>query len=428
MRVIIGLMVLFVLFVSGDAKAASSCTPSPPPLRYTTPHFSIAYAATGEDAVPSSDAGLSVTRLDGAMIGSVPGGDGIPDYVQQIGVYLEYAWKVYDQAGLRLPTAGVPVYLFNEIGAYGLYLPVCGEIYLETDLAVPGTTAVHELFHAVQYQYWKQEDFAGIPGNEQAFYKEATADWAMIQLMRPAPYVSWFADPDRVNLFQAGTSAAFFWIYYLEQLSGWEEGDSLPPGFDAMRAFLEEVALPESTLVSALARGPEEAGSSLEALLEQFTLANLLEQPLEGIQYNISTIQTYIYQYAMERGFTNALSAALVGSAATQLDGNHSLSLEGTIVHRYGAAYFELSPEMLNGTWSKVKVKLEGEGNPQAWLVELRLGQEGARVRQLSVRRITPTSTLSGRFRAEPSKRAWVVVYAPDQGETDYRLSLSLMP
>jgi hypothetical protein len=427
MRTLPHLVALSIMASIGPAAAAAtSCTPEPPPLRYATPHFSMAYADSGDDAVTPGDAGAPATLLDGTVIASVPGGDGIPDYVQLVGAYLEYARDVYLEAGFRVPDTTMAVSLFNDLGAYGMYLPVCDEIYLEPDLVSPGTTATHELFHAVQYRYWSQADFASIPSNEQAFYKEATADWAMIEVMRPLPYISWFSDPDHVGLFQAGTSAAFFWIYYLEQLSDWQPGDPLAPGFDAMRAYLERVATGELDLRGALEAGPEAAGFSLDTLLERFTLANLLENPLENVsRYDQTHVIKYVYRYAIERGFSNAVTPTLLAPELAQATNSGAqLEFSGTLSHTYAAAYFEIDPAMLGSSYQKLRLAVSGEG-VEAWLVQLRLSPSGRRVSSLGISRATATTLATARLGKGTSQRVWVVVYAPSEGQVAYDAALT---
>lgn len=63
-------------------------SPSATTATYDTPHFRFTYSLTGQDAVPSTDSD----------------GNGVPDFVQNMGVYAEYCWSAeVDQMGFAAP-------------------------------------------------------------------------------------------------------------------------------------------------------------------------------------------------------------------------------------------------------------------------------------------------------------------------------------
>ena len=351
------------------AKDSGTCIPWDPQHTYETEHFTLHYDVDGADAVPEDDDGGAVTRTDGFIIGYAVAGDGVPDYVEEAAIGLEYARESYRIAGLRVPETQA-VFIKDGLGAYGLYLPECHDIYLEPDLVGATRTAAHELAHAVQYQYWDLSDFAGIPGPEQAFYKEASADAMMIQVMRPTPYVSWFDDPDATYLLEAGTGAAFFWIYFGEQL-----GDLLPdldvlPGLVGMARYLEAVAEPDLDLWDAMVLTSGGGESELNGLMEDLALANLLEDQLAEIEMpSDEATPPYQYFYSKVRGFYNAIDPLLLEAASFDLAGPaihgqvRSLILDGVVSHRWNADYFEIGRSLYaSGGWVNANLDASGEG------------------------------------------------------------------
>lgn len=329
------------------ATASGACIAWSPQDRLETEHFTLHFDREGPNAVSTSDQGRTISRSDGVIIGYAAAGNGVPDYVEEAAIGLEYAWDTYRVAGLRLPEHQ-PVFIKDGLGAYGLYLPECGDIYLEPDLVGVTRTAAHELAHAVQYEYWDLSDFAEIPGPQQAFYKEASADAMMIQVMRPAPYVSWFDSPDARFILEAGTGAAFFWLYYGERFGGAVPGQDVLPGLVGMARYLELVAEPSLDLRDALELLPVEQDLMLDDVMESLAVANLLEDllsPFDPAEH--PELAPFEYVFSHVRGFYNALAPVTVGAPSFGLTGvgrgrMRSVSLEGQVQHLWNADYFEI--------------------------------------------------------------------------------------
>jgi hypothetical protein len=122
---------------------------------HLTPHFRIAYDVLGPDAVDATD--------------TTPA-NGIPDFVERAGEYLEYSWvRLFDESGFRVPVAAgsrLPV-SFREMSAFGYTEAVGGgtRIVLHrnfagfpanedpdgTQLGALKVTTAHELKHASQW-------------------------------------------------------------------------------------------------------------------------------------------------------------------------------------------------------------------------------------------------------------------------------------
>jgi len=140
---------------------------------YGTSHFDLAYDTQGADAVPADD---------------VSPANGIPDFVERAGEYLETAWTVlFDQTGFEAPDVSSGRYpvSFRDMGAYGYTQEQDGVTHIVMNRSFQGfpfnpdpdgpvagaakVTAAHELKHASQ--------FVSSGWTEQGWL-EADATWA----------------------------------------------------------------------------------------------------------------------------------------------------------------------------------------------------------------------------------------------------------
>ena len=190
---------------------------------YITPSgkFQITYDTTGTNAVPTAD-------YDG---------DGIPDYVEWVGSYFDYAWHVeIDSLGYLAPPIGTGQFQvsFANMGYYGYTEPISGQltrIVLHNNFLgfPPNTdpegnqkgaakvTAAHEFKHATQimYNYW----------NEPTWFLEMDATWMediaynqVNDYYNYLPY-SQIAEPGRS--FNGGEGYEdCIWMHYLSQKFG----------------------------------------------------------------------------------------------------------------------------------------------------------------------------------------------------------------
>lgn len=418
---------------SASAAPSGSCISFTPQRIYGTPHFTLSYSIEGVDAVSSEDLGRAIKRSDGVVIGQAVGGNGVPDYVEEAAIGLEYAWETYAEAGFDVPDHQ-PVFLKAGLGAYGLYLPECGDIYLLPNLSGVTRTAAHELAHAVQYRYWDLSDFEAVPGAQHSFYKEASADAMMIQVMRPLPYVSWFDDPDALALKEAGTAAAFFWIYYGEQVASGVDPQVEAPGLNGMARFLERVKLEGLDLEGALAALPEEGGRSLDDLMGDFVVANLLEDVLDVWDPDlVPGLAPFTYHWSHLRGFYNQLLPTpldelwTVGQTTRGGGTTQHVHVDGRVEHQWNARYFEVpaAAAQRGGLLKGVLSSTSGVGGA-ARLVALTYDDLGdPRLYEVPVAAGAPALM---RLRQDPELRLFVVAQSltPDM-PWDFSLDLELL-
>lgn len=203
------------------------------------------------------------------------GGDGLPDFAQEVASTAEAVLQVYQQTGLRLPMSeaemGLPelggsgaldFYLvdfdFTGDGQFGLDAcqgGVCsGYMVMENDFSGYGYSSIsgairtltsHELFHGVQYAYLDD-----LPG----WMSEGTAMWSELHFdPDSADFVAWcdryLEEPDRG--LDRTPSGAF---------TGWEYGTGLFFGFLDLR-------LGSQTIVALMeALGEQGGDGALDAL------------------------------------------------------------------------------------------------------------------------------------------------------------------
>ncbi len=153
---------------------------------YQTAHFSIDYTVGGSDGVTYVDIGAKAILENDVVIGEAEADNEIPDFVELLGIWLEYYLGKFRAYGFPDPIPvgskqqvivksmgsqtwpGGPIIINNYLGRpYGSHSTGYNNYYEGL-----GVTPGHELFHQVQYQY-----------NDQMLqflrmYKEGTARWS----------------------------------------------------------------------------------------------------------------------------------------------------------------------------------------------------------------------------------------------------------
>jgi hypothetical protein len=131
-------------------------TPTAGYASYTTPNFTLNYETSGSDQPPTSDSGGNVTMPGtGTVVGTTIGGNGVPDYVERLGFWLENALATYVNPpfSLRNPAASgrIPVSVTGTAPGFAGGGSVTIGRNLNDDLlaAVP----THELMHLIQDLY-----------------------------------------------------------------------------------------------------------------------------------------------------------------------------------------------------------------------------------------------------------------------------------
>jgi len=230
--------------VKADLEALMDIDPAYTVSTYDTPNFHIRYTTdAGSDQIrdPTVDTGGSVTLYNqpGVVIGNMTAGDGIPNYVEQIGIILEYALAQFISPtyGFPNPAAGgrIPVTLEDLAGVLGYAYPT-PSIRLSRNLTdyYLNDTPIHELFHLIQFLYL-------FTGNFDEWY-EGTARLIpntvndLVNRWMSSAYANYANNPNQ-SLTALGYDAAAFWEYVMEQRTyQTSPADEPYVGIDAIRS------------------------------------------------------------------------------------------------------------------------------------------------------------------------------------------------
>jgi len=130
---------------------------------YDTPNFSITYVlndggANSPGAVNPTDSAVNILQPGTAtVLGTTTAGNGVPNYVEKVGFWLERALNRYINPpfSLRNPAAGgrIAVNIINLGGPGGFANPSGFTIHNANNDDLIAAISSHELFHMVQYQY-----------------------------------------------------------------------------------------------------------------------------------------------------------------------------------------------------------------------------------------------------------------------------------
>ncbi len=185
---------------------------------WETAHFTIDYTVDDtEDQVQGHDqdtAGdVHLTDDPGFLIGSIVAGNGVPDFIETLGIWLEYALGEFRDVGFYDP---VPVGKFQVYVEDIPYLGLAGSTRIKIDNELPAyymqATPAHELFHVVQRQY---------ATSRPVWISEGTARWSvdMINdnLNRYMAGTRAYLQSMDQNLTESSYNAVLFWKYFSEQ-------------------------------------------------------------------------------------------------------------------------------------------------------------------------------------------------------------------
>jgi len=205
--------------------------------------------------------------------------DGVPDYIENLGVYLEQAWALYTApvpGGMGYdapPRSGsrYPIFIYNLAEGFSGQTwadsksgrRATSHISLDAHLDEPYVRAVaaHELFHGFQYGY----NYLASP-----WWKEASADWAANEVFPDVdtyliPYYDWFRVPG----------------WPLDYTDGWHEyGSSVWAKHLAEthgRDFIRGIWIgqrSENDSVKAISKSLDAAGTTLAAQFRDFAAWN----------------------------------------------------------------------------------------------------------------------------------------------------------
>lgn len=125
---------------------------------YDTTNFTFTYQTSGSDQPPADDTGGNITMPGtGAIVGTTTGGNGVPDYVEKVGFWLENALATYTNAPFNLqnPATGGKIPVDIAYTSFSGFTSPTGSMTVSNDLNDDLLAAVptHELMHLIQYLY-----------------------------------------------------------------------------------------------------------------------------------------------------------------------------------------------------------------------------------------------------------------------------------
>lgn len=122
---------------------------------YTCPPFTINYDTTGTFAVSTTDSVSDIVIPGTATVVGATAINGVPDYVERICFWLQYALTIYTNPpfSLRTPLGGGTIQVYVNDPSYGH--AGGGQITINNNLSndLLGWVLVHELMHLVQEEY-----------------------------------------------------------------------------------------------------------------------------------------------------------------------------------------------------------------------------------------------------------------------------------
>jgi hypothetical protein len=339
-------------YLAGPASAAAA--------EHVTTHFRIGYDVSGPDAVDPAD---------------VLPANGIPDYVEHAGTYLETAWsRLFDEAGFRRPVsagAHVPV-SFREMSAFGYTHAVAGGTRIVLHRSFAGfpanqdpdgsargalkVTTAHELKHASQWigSGWSEGGWLEADATwAEDFVHDATNDY-----VRYLPYGSPVSHPDGWISAGGASYEDCLWQRLLEETLG---AGVLVDFFEA-RALDSQRPVPE-TFDAVLRQRGSSLGEAVRALAAAayFCGANAPGRPLgfeEADSYPTPPIAAHLVDPA------TALGRSLAGmSTHFVLVGGPDRAGQPWIQFLGGAAPFSVGAFTLDTSGRRAYVQIPVTGS-----------------------------------------------------------------
>lgn len=315
--------------------------------------YTVDAGASDQIQDPTSDTAVDVKLADGTIIGTTIAGNGTPDFVEMLGIWLEYYLVQYAAFGFPAPALPLTVFVKNAGSATGpgsMTITISNYLGSTSGLAGGyndsgaglGVSPGHELFHRIQYTY--------NPGGAAflKYYKEGSARWAEDIVnetynrynVEIAAYFantteSLFSDPHRYH-------TVTFWKYMTEQ-----HGAVLTEpqrGVDAMIALWTNLvgAAVEADGFNAINTTITGLGGvSMQETYANFAVANYLKDL--GNPYGVAS-----YEYSEDED-PNVVSGATYASVAitssTAINGLSTDYAGAFALSNWGIAYHEFTPD-----------------------------------------------------------------------------------
>lgn len=427
---------------------------------YNTTNFSITYETSGSDAPPSGDTGGTVSAQGAPNVGTTTGGNGIPDYVEALGVWLENALATYTSSPFTLanPASGGRIPVTVAYTPYSGLAFRTGSMTVSNDLNDDLLAAVptHELMHLIQYQY----ETAGTTGIWHPGMLEGGA--VLGEDVVFDPHNRYIVQSTGAGILGSPTSSLHSWDYrmalflkYLtEQQSSKVFGSDEPAiGVDAYRALLEKcdsLGYTTAALDQAIGELPWYQSfytfayldaarldeTSAETLLGNFWLACYLKDFGDPVQIDGVTERRFDFMEDEENATWDSIflgadtvstlgAVTLTSTSTLNSGGSVTLSSGAGSVSTFAARFYKVN---INSAVNTLRVDLTAGAGFTRPLVQIVLVEAGNVVRDiLRSDRTTWSRTIANDRGGTDLDHIMIIVAGTDTGGT-FSLSVQDVP
>lgn len=359
---------------------------------YETPMFKILYTkdASSTDVPPLADTNTDIPMPDGSTRHLAA--DGVPDYIEKAGHYLEFARLRDAQLGFAVPSPKTEVRIVNVDRSYSMAIIGITLSNHAPDWYLPWLTA-HEFFHQVQVAHTPGDfgiSFAKLsnPDHYDTFPLEGTANvgadysfggnqpwWGSQTGFDPTDYLK---NTD-VSFWNQSYDSSEFWSYLAEQhavLGRDQRG--LYTGSEIIRTFWQKRGAGITSTSSALEKTLSAVGGAdFETFLKRFRVAIAVKG-----HFNVdTTVSGPLRTFDFSGDGASSWPAVAITKEFTVASPDQKLQSE--IKEDRGAQYFRIIP----GAAKSYVVRLVGGSNDiraQVAQVWQKSGQRGVAVTELA--------------------------------------------
>jgi len=332
---------------------------------YNTTHFNIQYTTdnTGDQVHDHTvDTAVDVTLACDPLltvIGTTTGGNGHPNFVEQVGIWLEYSLEYFNDLGFNDPIPSgsrITVYIEDLAGNgsanYDIIRIDCqlSEYHMQS-------TPTHELFHNVQLEYdW-----------EELWIMEGTARWSvdlvndgLNRYMRNGTrnYLNNMDVDLTLNTNPHKYETVLFWKYFSEQHTNINTEPNI--GVDAILELFDQMKTYDGIDATDRAIKNLPKGRSVYTTFKNWIIANYIKElgnPYININYD------YIEDEQLECGSADGFGSVMPVYTHTLTSTSGPYSVTST-VNNWAADYYIIRP---NTTVNDIKVRIDnhiGFNNP----------------------------------------------------------------
>ncbi|MCC6811792.1 MAG: hypothetical protein IT381_30465 [Deltaproteobacteria bacterium] len=360
---------------------------------YLTPMFKFLYTkdASSTDVPPLADTNATIPMPDGSTR-TLVAGNGVPDYVEKAGHYMEHARAVNGSLGLELPSPRTEVRIVNVDRSYSMAIIGITLSNHAPEWYLPWLCA-HEFFHQVQVASTPGDfgiSFAKLnnPAYYDTFPLEGTANtgadfsFGVPGFGSQTPYDpnDHFAATD-IDFWNQSYDSSVFWKYLIQQLATQGQASrGITVGSEIMRLFWQKRGSGLTGTPSALRQTLQATGGEFEAFLKRYRVAMAVKGHFNVDPTVPSTNRAFDW---VGDGASNWPAVALqkqldVGAGPSQND-------QGEIQEDRGAKYYRILP---GGAASYVFRLVGGSDDVRTQVAQVwqRQGQRGVAVTEIAGR------------------------------------------